>query len=65
MVSVTLDASEWQFLVTTLRGTATILKALGAVQDALPKGPQLPITTEMIVNNTAVADRIESQTAAG
>jgi hypothetical protein len=59
--TVTLEAIEWQFLVTTLQGTTAILKSLSAVRDALPGGLQLPITTEMIVNITALAERIESQ----
>jgi hypothetical protein len=60
-VAVTLDVSEWQFLVTTLQGTASLLKALAALRDAMPDGFQLPITTDMIVNTVALTERIESQ----
>jgi hypothetical protein len=60
-VGVTLDVSEWQFLITTLRGTASLLKALAALRDAMPVGFELPITTDMIVNTVAVAEKIESQ----
>jgi hypothetical protein len=60
-VEVTLDATEWQFLVTTLRGTTSMLKALAALRDALPDGFQLPITTEMIVNTASLTEKIEGQ----
>ena len=60
-LAVTLDVSEWQFLVTTLHGTASLLKALAALRDAMPDGFQLPITTDMIVNTVALAERIENQ----
>jgi hypothetical protein len=60
-VAVTLDVSEWQFLLTTLQGTASLLKALAALRDALPDGFQLPITTDMIVSTVALTERIEGQ----
>jgi len=63
MVTVTLDATEWQFLVTTLEGTTAILQSLAAVRDALPGGLRLPITTDMMVNITALTGRIKDQTA--
>lgn len=59
-LTVTLEATEWQFLVTTLQGTSAILKALAVLQGTLPDF-QLPITPDMIVNIGALTERIENQ----
>ena len=60
LLAVTLDATEWQFLITTLKGTATMLKALSALRDALPEF-QLPVSTDMIVNIVGITESIENQ----
>jgi hypothetical protein len=60
-LTVTLEMTEWQFLITILQGTSTMLQSLGAVRDALPSGLELPIAPEMIVNITALTERIEEQ----
>jgi hypothetical protein len=59
-LAVMLDATEWQFLITTLKGTATMLKALSALRDALPEF-QLPVSTDMIVNIVGITESIENQ----
>jgi len=60
-LTVTLEASQWQFLVATLQGTGAMLKALAVLQDTLPGGFQLPITSDMMVNIAALTNRIEDQ----
>jgi hypothetical protein len=40
-IVVTLDATEWQFLITTVQSTIAMLKALDVLRNALP-GFQLP-----------------------
>jgi len=60
-LTVTLEKSEWQFLVTTLQGTSAMLKALALLRDALPGGFQLPITPDMIVSIITLTERIEDQ----
>ena len=59
--TVTLEAPEWQLLITTLQGTIAMMNALAAIQGALLMVPRLPITTDMIVNITCLAERIETQ----
>jgi hypothetical protein len=59
-LAVTLEATEWQFLVTTLQGTSAMLKALAVLKDTLP-GFQLPITSDMIINIVGLTERIEDQ----
>jgi hypothetical protein len=59
-ITVTLDATEWQFLITTLKGTAAMLKALSGLRDAVPDF-QLPISTDMIANIVGVTESVENQ----
>jgi hypothetical protein len=60
-VSITLAATEWQFLVTILKGTTAILTALAGLREALPSSFHVPITFDTITNITVLAERIESQ----
>lgn len=59
-LTVTLEAPEWKFLITTLQGTSAILKALAVLRDALP-GFQLPITPDLLLNIHELTERIQNQ----
>ena len=59
-LTVTLEATEWQFLVTTLQGTSAILKALAVLQGTIPDF-HLSITPDMIVKIGVLTERIEDQ----
>jgi hypothetical protein len=61
-LTVTLDAAEWQFLITVLRASTCMLNALLALQHSLPDAIELPITADAVVNVVALANRIEEQT---
>jgi hypothetical protein len=60
-IAVTLDAAEWQFLVTILKGTGAMLSALTTLQSAMPDQFQIPITADTIVNIGALVERVERQ----
>jgi hypothetical protein len=63
-ITVALDTSEWQFLLTTLKGTCEILKALATLRDVMPAAFQVPIGSDTLVNIMVLSERIESQIAA-
>jgi len=60
-VTLTLDATECDFLITVLRASGSILNTLKALHSSLPDTLPLPLSTDAIVNILALADRIEQQ----
>jgi hypothetical protein len=61
-LTITLDAAEWQFPITVLRASTSMLNALLALQHSMPDAIELPITADAVANVIALADRIEEQT---
>ena len=59
------DPVEWRFLITTLNGTVSMLRALVTLREAMPESFQIPITSDAIVNILALAEKIEAQTRLG
>ncbi len=63
-ITITLDAAEWQFLITTLTSTGAILRALATLRDAMPDSFRVPITADAIIGVAALVEKIESQMGA-
>jgi len=60
-VTIKLEPTEVQFLITVLKSSSSILTALMTLQDSFPGLPSSPVSTDAIVNITALADKIEHQ----
>lgn len=61
MVTIELDRTEYEFLLTVLRSTGKILNALMALQASMPDADPLPLKLDAMVAIAALADRIEDQ----
>ena len=59
MVTITLREPEYHFLLTVLRSSGNILKAMAELQKTLPDVIDLPITPEIVQDIGVLADRIE------
>jgi hypothetical protein len=60
-VTIKLDPIEVQFLITVLKSSSSILTALTALQDSFPGLSPSPVSTDAIVNITALAEKIQQQ----
>ena len=63
VLTITLEPSEVQFLLTVLKASRTILTAIMSLQESMPGLSPPPISTDAIVNIAALAERIELQIA--
>ena len=63
-VTVTLNAAEWQFLVTVLRASTVIMNTLMALERSMPGAVELPVSADAAANMVVLANRIEEQTGA-
>jgi hypothetical protein len=60
-ITITLDRSEAQFLITVLKSSNAILTALLALQKSIPELPPPPIDENAIATISALARNIEKQ----
>ncbi len=60
-VTITLTRSEAQFLITVLKSSTAILKALLSLQASLPELPPPPLNENGIASISALAQNIEKQ----
>jgi len=63
-VTITLDPTEAQFLVTVLKSSAAILTAVMALEQSFPGLSPPPIGTDAIANIGVLAGKIASQVQA-
>jgi hypothetical protein len=61
MVTIELDRTEYEFLLTVLRSTGEILNTLMALQTSMPTSELPPLKLEAMVAIAALAERIERQ----
>ena len=62
-ITITLDASEAQFLLTILKASGSILTAIMSLQESLPGLSPPPIGTDAIAKIAMLAESIEHQTS--
>ena len=60
-LTITLDPSEAQFLVTVLKASTALLTIIVELQQSMPGLPPPPLSTEAITNVAALAEKIEQQ----
>jgi len=60
-ITITLDVSEAQFLLTILNASGTILTAIMTLQESIPGLSPPPIGTDAIVKIAMLAESIERQ----
>jgi hypothetical protein len=60
-ITITLDPSEGQFLVTVLKASAAVLTAVMALEQSFPGLSPPPISADAIANITILAGKIAAQ----